>query len=72
MKCQIPGVALNGVLEGKVADAVGVGSGLSGRSSEGGPSERERNRSERSLHFAGFLGYIVPKRTILGYGVLNW
>lgn len=42
VECQIPFVALNGVLEGKVADALGVDSELSGR---GGERHSARDRT---------------------------
>lgn len=53
VECQIPGVSLNGVLEGKFPDVVRVGSGLSGRSGEGGTNERDSNSNKRSLHADG-------------------
>jgi hypothetical protein len=59
----IPGVSLNSVLEGKVADAVRVDSGLRSWSGEGGTSERENNRNERSFHFSRWEGtYILCQK----------
>lgn len=51
----VPDVALDKVLKGNVADAVGVGCGLYSRSGKGGASKGESKSDVSRLHFGGLI-----------------